>query len=356
MPKKVFFSRREIDEMGRLTAVALHLLGLRKTDRVVSAFDCSFWISPWVLRAGLRYINCFHLEAGKIDPLEFYERTATYRPTVIFGEPSWMVRLSDIALSRGSWPLKFLFLGGENITEEARNAIERTWGAPAYLNYGQTESFGALGSECQMKNGYHRNDPCFLFEVADADADGYGELVYTTLTRDVMPLIRYRSSDVSRLIDEPCKCGLFAKRLGKIRSRCDEMVVCGMGNVGPWVFTEILRNIAGVGHDWRAVVTNDTQRDAVELHVEMEPSLRPAELEKAVRAHLRERFPDFWKNLEMQLYDLRVFGCPIGSLRDGRKLRRVIDRRSMLEQPAGAFDLAVLDRDSLKRPGPKVGT
>src|SRR5580765_3600991 len=181
VPKRVFFSRREIADMGRLSAIWLHLLGLRPHDRVVSAFDCSFWVSPYVLRAGLDLIGCFHVEAGKIDAAEFYERARPYHPTVIFGEPSWIVRLSEIARDRGPWPVKFLLAGGENISESARSEVEDTWGSPLYLNYGQTESFGALGAECRVKNGYHRNDLYFYFEVPEADAEGYGEVVYTTI-------------------------------------------------------------------------------------------------------------------------------------------------------------------------------
>ncbi len=331
VPKRVFFSRREVADMGRLTALWLHLLGLRREDRVVSAFDCSFWVSPWVLRAGLELIDCLLVEAGKIDPREFYERAAAYHPTVIFGEPSWIVRLSEVARTRGRWPLKFLFAGGENISEAARGMVEQTWGAPLYLNYGQTESFGALGAECRLKDGYHRNDLYFFFELADADQDGYGEIVYTTLARDVMPLIRYRSTDVTRLVEEPCGCGVATGRLGKIRGRCDEMVVCGMGNIGPWVFEDILRGIDGIGDDWQAVVLHEGPRDVVRVHVEMDDSARHGAAEQAIHRNLRERFPDFWKNREMKLYDLRVVAERSGSLRGtGRKLRRVIDERQML--------------------------
>src|SRR6266851_8124052 len=132
VPKRVFFSRREIADMGRLSALWLDLLGLRRDDRVISAFDCSFWVSPYVLRSGLDLLGCFHVEAGKIDPAEFYVRAKTYRPTVIFGEPSWTVRLSEIARDRGAWPLKFLFAGGENIAESARRVVEQSWDAPLY--------------------------------------------------------------------------------------------------------------------------------------------------------------------------------------------------------------------------------
>jgi phenylacetate-CoA ligase len=334
IPKRVFFSRREIADMGRLSAIWLHLLGLRAEDRVISAFDCSFWVSPYVLRSGLDQLGCFHVEAGKIEAGEFYDRAKPYQPTVIFGEPSWVVRLSAIAKARGPWPVKFLFAGGENISEIARREVEETWGSPLYLNYGQTESFGALGAECRLKNGYHRNDLYFFFEVPEADAEGYGELVYTTIAYRAMPLIRYRASDLTRLVDAPCACGISMGRLAKIRSRCDEMVVCGMGNVGPWVFDEVLRGLTGLGGDWQVVIGHQGVRDFVVVHVETEDVSGQRAIETAIVTNLRERFGDFWRNHEMGLYDLRVRVHSIGALRgQDRKLRRVVDERRMSDTP-----------------------
>lgn len=326
VPKRVFFSTRELNAMGTASAAALYLLGLRRDDTVMSAFDCSFWVSPAVARSALQYIGCFHVEAGKIDPLECYTHAMVYRPSVIIGEPSWMVRFSEIAAERGTWPVKLMLAGGENIAESARQNVERVWQAPLYLNYGQTEAFGSIGLECREKQGYHRNDLHFLFEIDTPDEDGYGELIYTTLTRDVMPLIRYRASDVTRLIDTPCACGLFARRIAKIRARSDEMVVCGMGNVGPWVFEEILRGVPGAD-EWQAVLSSDGKFDVIELRVETSEAGADGGLEPIVLAHVRERFPDFWKNREMHLYTLRVTSVPRGSLRTGRKLRRIIDER-----------------------------
>lgn len=329
VPKRVFFSQHELDEMGRASAIGLYSLGLRRDDVVLSAFDCSFWVTPAVVRSALQYIGCFHTEAGKIEPGEFYERARHYRPNILFGEPSWLMRLSEIAAGRGVWPLKFLFAGGENIAESTRQSIEQIWKAPLYLSYGQTEAFGSTGVECARQDGYHRNDLNFIFEVHSPDETGHGELIYTTLTRNVMPLIRYRSTDITRLVEEPCACGLFAKRIAKIRARVDEMVVCGMGNVGPWVFAEILRDVPGPGADWQAIVKHDGRRDVVELHVELDGFAHQHEVERAVLRHLRERFADFWKNYEMKLYDFRVLTCAQGSLRRSRKLRRVVDERQI---------------------------
>ena len=326
-PKRVYFSNRELNEMGRASAIGLYQLGLRREDVVLSAFDVSFWVSPAVVRTAFQYLGCFHTEAGKIPPSEFYERAKNYEPTVIFGEPSWMVRLSEIAASRGTWKVKFLFAGGENINESTRAEVEKIWNAPLYLNYGQTESFGAIGVECREKNGYHRNDLNFLFEIANADAFGTGELVYTTLTREVMPLIRYRSTDVTRMIEFPCKCGLFAKRIAKIEGRCDEMIVCGMGNISPWVFAEILRDVPLATDEWQVRVFHENKNDIVELHVEAEQAdeapVRTA-MERAISSNLHLRFPDMARNLEMGLYELRLVLVDRGTLRRSRKLRRLV--------------------------------
>lgn len=325
--KRVFFSNKELNEMGRASAIGLYNLGLRREDVVLSAFDVSFWVSPAVVRTAFQYLGCFHAEAGKIPPEEFYERAIRYKPNVIFGEPSWIVRLSEIAAQRGTWNVKILFAGGENINEQTRTEVERVWNAPFYLNYGQTESFGAIGVECSERNGYHRNDLNFFFETPETDAEGFGELVYTTLTRQVMPLIRYRSTDVTRLVEEPCPCGLFAKKIAKIKGRVDEMIVCGMGNISPWVFAEILRDVPLVTDEWQVRVWHENQTDVVELCVEIfhsdEEHIREAVI-KNIKQNLRLRFPDFEKNLEMKLYDFRVSAVERGSLRTARKLKRLV--------------------------------
>ena len=339
--KRVFFSNKELNEMGRTSAIGLYQLGLRREDVVLSAFDVSFWVSPAVVRTAFQYLGCFHAEAGKIPPEEFYERAKRYKPNVIFGEPSWIVRFSEIAARRGTWKMKFLFAGGENVNEETRKIVEKIWDAKFFINYGQTESFGVIGVECAEQNGYHRNDLNFFFETPESGADGFGELVYTTLTRTVMPLIRYRSTDVTKLIDEPCACGLFARRIAKLKGRVDEMVVCGMGNISPWIFAEILRDVPDATDEWQVRVWHENKIDVVELRVEITES-QNGHTAQTVTAdagrNLRERFSDFQKNLEMKLYDFRVVPVVRGTLRTARKLKRI----SVLTQPPDDSVLPVL--------------
>jgi len=117
--------------------------------------------------------------------------------------------------------------------------------------------------------------------------------------RRQQPLIRYRSSDLTRLVDDQCECGISTGRLAKIRGRCDEMVVCGMGNVGPWVFDEVLPGITCLGGDWQVVIGHDGSRDRVVLHVEMEDESGQRAVENRILTNLRERFGDFWRNREV---------------------------------------------------------
>jgi phenylacetate-coenzyme A ligase PaaK-like adenylate-forming protein len=132
---------------------------------------------------------------------------------------------------------------------------------------------------------------------------------------------------------------LFARRLAKVRARADEMVVCGMGNVGPWVFEEILRGVDGAGEEWQAVLSNNGRYDVFDLRLEAAVARREAQggeeaegaepLTRQVLANIKERFPDFWKNLQMGLYELRVTPVAPGSLRTARKLRRIVDARNL---------------------------
>jgi len=108
------------------------------------------------------------------------------------------------------------------------------------------------------------------------------------------------------------------------------MVVCGMGNVGPWVFDELLNEAATSADEWQVSITSNGRYDVLDLCVEQDHGADICRIRSAVLAALRTRFPDFWKNLEMGLYELHVTAVPGGSLRRGRKLRRLVDLRDPL--------------------------
>ena len=327
-PKRVYFSRSEVQEAGWSGAVGLWALGVRREDRIASSFDYSFWVSGPVLQASCEVLGCFHVEAGRIDPEEFYDRLSDYGITVIVGDPSWIVGLSEVAERRGAWPLKLIIAGGENLTEDARRFVEGVWKADMILSYGQTEAFGAIGIESRAKEGYHLNEFHNYFEIINQNPEGYGELVYTTLNRRVMPLIRYRSGDITRFIKTPSQSKLQGRRIEKLKGRVDEWTATAMGNLAPWIFEPFFSDILDIGPEWQIEITKDRNKDRIVFHFEEKNgSLDVSQLKKEVFSRFQKNLKDAWRCHEAGLFFLDVEVHPKGSLRTGRKLKRLVDKR-----------------------------
>jgi phenylacetate-CoA ligase len=252
-----------------------------------------------------------------------------YGFTVIIGDPFWLSRFTEIAMARGIRPpMRALISGAERMTEHLRGVIEEYWQAPLYMTYASTELGAGLGAECPAKAGYHLNEYDYAVEVVDPDEEGYGEIVFTTLTRTVMPLIRYRTRDIARLISEPCACGLPFRRLSAIRGRSDEVIACVWGNVHPDLFADLLEGAPGVGDEWQVALCQRGLRPVFEFRLEAGEGGR---IQEAVESHIRralmERYPALWAKTQQQMCDIAVRFVPPGTLRTGRKLRRLVDER-----------------------------
>jgi phenylacetate-CoA ligase len=251
-----------------------------------------------------------------------------HRFNVVLGEPSWLIRLTEIAEQRGSYPLKLLIGGAEEMPSAAIPWMRGVWGgATVKMCYGSVEMGGGLGFQpCSNHDGYHIDNINFLTEFVDPDADGYAEIAFTTLTRHVMPLVRYRTRDVARLNTGGCPCGIRAPRLSKIRGRCDELVVASGGNLYPLMFESILCDVPGVGRDWQVVFSLDGVREVLDLRVETERT-DIDHLEQQIFNQARDLFPDLMKNFDLGIFQMKVTPYPPGYLRTGRKLRRMVDQR-----------------------------
>ncbi|MGH9520779.1 MAG: phenylacetate--CoA ligase family protein [Terriglobales bacterium] len=335
--KRIYFSNEEVHDIGFEGAVGLWNLGLRPTDRVVDAFDYAFWNAGITLMHSLNAVGCFHMIGSKLEPAEFYRRVKDYQFNVLVVDTAWLVTLTEIAQRQGAWPVKFILSGSENMSEATRAWIQDVWKTKVYQAYGQTESLGASGIECPAQRGYHLNEMNFLFEILNPNEEGFGELVFSTITRKIMPLVRYRSNDITRFLDEPCGCILQGmRRVDKIQGRGDEIVSCGMGMISPWIFETWLQNDA-LADDWQVAVTQPGPRDVIELRLELREGValeRGTQLEAALRTRFEEIFPYYAKNLHMGLYEFAFRFLPRGTLRgpahrEGarRKLRRVVDER-----------------------------
>lgn len=323
--KTLYYSHEEVEDAANLMAVGLYHVGIRPDDRVISTQDFHYWTGgPWFARA-LTRLGCFHACPGKIPIADVYQRLEGHRYNVLIGDVSWILRLTEMAEERGAFPMRLILGASEGLPERSREYVEKVWGTKMYMCYGCSE--GAGGMECRHRHGYHLNEFSYVFEILDPDPEGYGEVVFTTLDRTTMPLVRYRVGDVARLVPGACDCGIATQRLSTLRGRADEIVMLGGEGVSPAVFEAILDEVPEVSGNWQVVIRYEDHRDVCELRLELqggELSGVSKRVEDVLRAHHENTL---WKNREIGLFELRFSEVPRGELRTDRKLRRLVDER-----------------------------
>ncbi len=326
--KKIFYDNAELEQMGQIMAAGTMLMGAGLEDRVANAFDFSMWIPGMLTHYALMAGGQFCMAFGKVDPIEVYRRLETYRFNVVMGEPTWLIRLTEIAERQGSFPLKLLLGGAEEMPPNAIPWMRDVWqGASVRMCYGSVELGSALGYQpCDQIDGYHIDDTDFLPELLDPDADGFGELAYTTLRRRVMPLIRYRSRDVTRLIDTPCPCGIPGMRMDRLRGRRDELIVASGGNLYPLMFESIFKAIPSLTGDWQIIFRLEGIREVLEMNVETTRTDIET-LEQEIHRCCNALYPDLMKNLALGIFQMRLVVHAPGTIRTGRKIKRMLDLR-----------------------------
>ena len=326
---RVYLSRAELEYNARQGGLLLALYGLGRGDRLLSTLDLGWGLGSLLLERGVRYTPLFAMVVGRVDPLEAYRRLAEYRFNVLVSDPFWLARLTEIARERGRpGPMKLLMGGGEGITERTRAELETFWGAPLCMTYASTEAATILGFECTQRSGYHVNEFDFPLEIVEPDADGDGELVLTTVSRRVMPLIRYRTGDVARWLEGACPCGLPFRRLSPLRGRLDEQVSCAWGNLHPEFFDALLTGVPGLGGDWQVGVYERDLTTVIQVRLELagDGAAREHAGQEGLGA-LQRRHPEPWLAYCRRLLDIEFAFVAPGTLRRQRKLLRLVDER-----------------------------
>jgi phenylacetate-CoA ligase len=325
--KQVYYGRDELEVMGQSMAAGLKLMGIIPADRVANAFDFSIWIPGLLAHYALMHSGNFCLAFGKVDPVEVWRRMKQYEFNVVMGEPTWLIRLTELAERDGGGKLKLMVGGAEEMPAAAVEWIRKVWnGAEVKMCYGTVEQGTSLGFQpCPRHDGYHLDTFDFLPELIDVDDEGWGEMVFTTLRRRTMPLIRYRSRDVTRWMP-PCPCGIGAPRIEKLRGRRDELIVASGGNLYPLMFENILKQVPGLDRDFQVIFKLEGVREVVEINVETRRTDERAILEQ-IKQSASDLYPDLMKNLALGIFQMRALAHPPGTIRTGRKLKRLVDHR-----------------------------
>ncbi|MEW6201915.1 MAG: AMP-binding protein [bacterium] len=324
--KWLHFSRHEINKMANSCMVGLLMLDFRRTDRFLNCFNYSFWVPGFVFQRGVEKLGAFCLGASKTSPESIYERLDAYKINALLGYPSLLMRVTDLAEKHGAPKITGIMTAGERITPEVRSWMEQVWGCNVYATYGLTEACGGVGGECVRKNGYHIDELLNIVEIDEPDEYGYGEIILTTLTRRCMPLIRYRTGDVGRIIRERCGCGLPTMRLENVPGRIDEKIKIGTAYFLPNVFDRAIHSVDGVKRDYQLVAYWKGNKEVLELNLESEiPSDKLSE--EVLKAIFRED-KDMANNVSYGMFTLKIRFNPPGSLRgDDIKLKRFVDKR-----------------------------
>ncbi len=227
--------------------------------------------------------------------------------TLLVATPSYAMRIAEVARQTGLDPkkdlrVKSLVLGSELMTEAMRRELYKVWGENVNLtqNYGMSELMGpGVSGECLELNGMHVNEDHFIPEVIDPktgetlEPGEKGELVVTCITKEALPLIRYRTRDITRLMYGPCPCGRTTVRMENLSGRTDDMLKIRGVNVFPSQIEEALINTDGIGPNYEIVVDRRDFADVLTIRVEvaaagmMDSYAALEKLEKGIKAKMR---------------------------------------------------------------------
>lgn len=328
--KRIYMTQDELDTVGKFNAIGLFLGGVTKEDRLVNAFDFCIWIPGMITQKGIEKARVFGMAAGKVDPIEVYKRIPIYKFNIVMGEPTWLIKLTEIAEKEGSYPLKFIIGAAEGMPEAAIPWMEKVWqGARVHMVYATVESTGIIAFEpFRVCKNYHIDENNFFVEIVSPGKDGYGEICFTTLNRRTMPLIRYRNRDVSKIIEEKCPCGVSYRKLARLRGRADEMVIASGGNLYPLMFEDILKDVEGITSDWQMVFKLRGIKEVMEFNLELKaPAASKEAVKEKVFDNIKSRYPDLWKNYSIRIFEIAFAYHSAGELRVNRKIVRVVDER-----------------------------
>ena len=172
--------------------------------------------------------------------------------------------------------LRVGLFGAEGSTEEMRRQLEERWGCVVTENYGLSEIIGpGVSGECVYHNGMHINEDLFYIEILDPATgepvpDGeYGEVVITPLMKEALPILRYRTHDISRILPGTCPCGRMFRRMAGLTGRTDDMLIIRGVNVFPSQIEGVLLHTKGIGPHYEIVVTRENYLDRIEVRVEL---------------------------------------------------------------------------------------
>ncbi|MGI6751961.1 MAG: phenylacetate--CoA ligase family protein [Anaerovoracaceae bacterium] len=335
-PVVVGYSRKDLDIFAEVVTRCLASAGITRDDIVQVAYGYGLFTGGLGLHYGAEKLGTavVPISGGNTDKqLQLMEDFGT---TVLACTPSYAAYLGEAAIKKGmdvkALPLRVGIFGAEPWTPALREKIENSLGIKAYDIYGLSEIIGpGVSGSCLYQNGLHISEDHFLPEIIDPESLEWmengktGELVFTTLTKEGMPLLRYRTRDLSSLDYSPCQCGRTTVRMAKIFGRSDDMLIIRGVNIFPSQVESVLLEIPEVNPIYLLIVDRKDNMDTLEIQLEIGEAYLPDEMSELemIKRKIKHKIESVLGiSVILKLVEHNTLQRSEG------KAKRVIDRRS----------------------------
>lgn len=336
-PVVVGYTRKDIDVWGEVMARALTMVGATKDDIIQNAYGYGLFTGGLGVHYGAQKIGATVLPISAGNTKRQLEAMLDFGSTIITCTPSYALHLAEVAADQGinckDLKLKAGCFGAEVWTEKMRDALEQKFNLIALNIYGLTELIGpGVAQECEDKSGLHIAEDHFYPEIVSPETleplpEGQkGELVLTSLTRDGMPMIRFRTRDITSLRREVCKCGRTLVKMDRIMGRSDDMLKIRGVLIFPSQIEKALLEIKGIEPHYQIIVTRPHHLDELEVQVETSKDIFSDEIK-----HIEEMKKKISNHIEKSI-GLRVKVTlvePKTLPRSEGKAKRVFDKREL---------------------------
>ena len=333
----VGYTSNDIDTFAELVARCLAAYGADQSDVLQVAYGYGLFTGGLGLHYGSEKLGSTTIPIGGGNTEKQLMIMCDFGTTMIACTPSYALNIADrvntqsLDFNIADSKLRIGIMGAEPWSEQMRSEIEERLGIDAYDIYGLSEVMGpGVSTECCAKSGLHIFEDHFYAEIIDPETgevlpDGeQGEIVYTSLTKEACPVIRYRSRDITRLYHDDCKCGRTHVKMEKVTGRSDDMLIIRGVNVFPSQIENILMESEGTEPHYQIIVDRKRAMDDIEIQVEVTPAIFSDEVKKMdqLAAKLRGRIKHMLGiSAQIKLVE------PNTIERSAGKAKRVIDRR-----------------------------
>jgi phenylacetate-CoA ligase len=334
----VGYTKRDIETWSRLMARSFVAAGLTKNDIIHNAYGYGLFTGGLGAHYGAEMLGASVIPISGGNTKRQIMILQDFGPTAICCTPSYALYLAEqgeeLGIDMTSLKLRVGVLGAEPWSEKMRREIETKLNITALDIYGLSEVIGpGVAMECtEGRNGLHVFEDHFIVETIDpvtgetVPNGAEGELVFTTLTKEAFPLIRYRTRDMSRLMKEPCRCGRTVARMARITGRSDDMLIIRGVNVFPSQIEQVLLDIEGLEPHYELIVDRDGTLDTLEIRVEVSEGIFSDEvrtLQKIERRIAKDVKDYLGVTAAVKLVE------PKSLQRFEGKAQRVVDKRSI---------------------------